>query len=875
MSREHRSETTDLSIVDPEQSPGDRNPFAVRYTDFSVWDEPNQLFQGDAEKEQLVRDSYKSFYELPTQITNAISVNGVILLGAQDTRADRFRRFLNEDLQCDVKEVIETSREERVVLRFANVAQSAAFMRFVEGKIGSGDRENCSFRSDPKETEDNLDRWKKVYVKEKGMTETLLLVFVGVRFNVACVEGRKTSYVVTEIVFQCGNRVQSHKLDPVSNDVVVPGKEKAKDKSKSMAYLSNFLKELNMKLMSSGYNGCLFFFAAPAAARAFIKWAEALQMLPELCKYVSHIGFNKKTNESRKFIKDFPNENSVVETSIVLGTRMLDMFMKVIAKNFKSRVLSSCLSTSGIEKKFAEVWGSGGKVAFVDLRFIAGPSADGDPVLIQIGLSIHNDHADHDQLFCCFPTETTKSPADFDGDFAETLSSLTPGQATFSPSEADMLGEFISHLADAHTTVVLCTASDYFGLSLLVGKVYRHGLESAFLDVVTGHFDLATAASEAFLEAELSGETRCGIASPASVWETVFPETENPWAGEPRSSPPAHISARNLGKLVRATVPDLTAFTRRRARAMDELKLGGGDAAVELRIALSARTIQPRSNIQLTVPLRRRQEKAVEPGQCVVFPPRRRKGQVSLTDFKICESTDSKSKDSKKAISYLATNCTEEILKLRDNELLGVVRAKPGSGCVAPHNLYRKTLEPETIYDVNLAVETLPVAFDSRFTLFCEGAESENQKTLKKNTKLGEDEYQYLFLALRVEKGVEGIDQICLVDANNGRTVFDYDKRRESAVRLRNTETSKQRAAAASAAVAKSRLKLRLAFDSVVDQGLPKVIICHNLPEVLPVLRKARLNLDNVAGFSSLQWCLPLKAIKVQFIWCSCTCAYM
>ena len=135
---------------------------------------------------------------------------------------------------------------------------------------------------------------------------------------------------------------------------------------------------------------------------------------------------------------------------------------------------------------------------------------------------------------------------------------------------------------------------------------------------------------------------------------------------------------------------------------------------------------------------------------------------------------------------------------------------------------------------------------------------------MKKNTKLGEDEYQYLFLALRVEKGVEGIDQICLVDANNGRTVFDYDKRRESAVRLRNTETSKQRAAAASAAVAKSRLKLRLAFDSVVDQGLPKVIICHNLPEVLPVLRKARLNLDNVAGFSSLQWCLPLKAIKVK-----------
>ena len=89
MSREHRSETTDLSIVDPEQTPGDRNPFAVRYADFSVWDEPNQLFQGDAEKEQLVRDSYKSFYELPTQITNAIAVNGVVLLGAPEHRADR------------------------------------------------------------------------------------------------------------------------------------------------------------------------------------------------------------------------------------------------------------------------------------------------------------------------------------------------------------------------------------------------------------------------------------------------------------------------------------------------------------------------------------------------------------------------------------------------------------------------------------------------------------------------------------------------------------------------------------------------------------------------------------------------------------------
>ena len=58
MSREHRSETTDLSIVDPEQSPGDRNPFAVRYADFSLRGEPcgNQQSKDDVEREQLVRD---------------------------------------------------------------------------------------------------------------------------------------------------------------------------------------------------------------------------------------------------------------------------------------------------------------------------------------------------------------------------------------------------------------------------------------------------------------------------------------------------------------------------------------------------------------------------------------------------------------------------------------------------------------------------------------------------------------------------------------------------------------------------------------------------------------------------------------------------
>ena len=48
-----------------------------------------------------------------------------------------------------------------IVLRFADVLHSAAFMKFVEGKLASeGDKENCSFRADPKATEeDDLDRY--------------------------------------------------------------------------------------------------------------------------------------------------------------------------------------------------------------------------------------------------------------------------------------------------------------------------------------------------------------------------------------------------------------------------------------------------------------------------------------------------------------------------------------------------------------------------------------------------------------------------------------------------------------------------------------------------------------------------------------------
>lgn len=517
-------------------------------------------------------------------------------------------------------------------------------------------------------------RWKKVYVKDKtgrGGSScergTLLLVFVGVRYHLASLDGRRASYVVTEIVFQCGNDVESHKLDPTtSQNIVTPGKVRARDNSKSMAYLANFLRDLSMKLLSSGFNGCLFMFATSSAARAFIKWAEALQMMPELCKYVSYIGWTvRKTSENRKFLRDFPDENSVVETSVVLGTRMLDMFKMIAAKQFFKKVLGSCLSTTptGIEKPFSEVWGNVGKVAFVDLRFVAGPSG-GDPIIIQIGLSIQNGHVDHDQLFCCLPTETTSNPAGC----AQTL---TSGQAAFAPSEADLLGEFIRSLAASHTSVVLCTISDYFALSLLVSKVFRHGLESAFLDVVVGHFDLvaAAASSEDFSPAELGRATRCGIANPVSVWEAVFPETESPW-GNPQSSPAAHVSARDLGKMVKATVPNLTAFARRRARAMDELRLGEGDAAVELKVKLAAREIQPRQMIQLVVLLKPEQESAVQVRQCVVFAPQGRKGQLALTDFKVCEGNG---KD-RKAISFLATNITDDTITLAEDELLGYVR---------------------------------------------------------------------------------------------------------------------------------------------------------------------------------------------------------
>ena len=162
--------------------------------------------------------------------------------------------------------------------------------------------------------------------------------------------------------------------------------------------------------------------------------------------------------------------------------------------------------------------------------------------------------------------------------------------------------------------------------------------------------------------------------------------------------------------------------------------------------------------------------------------------------------------------------------------------------CVAPNNLYRDILEPEKIYDVSVAMETLPLPFSSKFTLFCEGAESEHQRTMKKNNNMAEGEYEYLFLAVRVEVGSQGsVDQMCLMDANTGKTkIFEYDLRKSSRSLLCDN------------------------FDAVVGLGSPKVIICHNLPEVLPVLRKARLSFDNVAGFASLQWCLPLEDIKVE-----------
>ena len=75
------------------------------------------------------------------------------------------RQLLNEELECDVKEVITVSDDEGsgIVLRFADVVHCAAFMKFVEGKLGSEDKNNCSFRADPKATEeDNLDRYNTI-----------------------------------------------------------------------------------------------------------------------------------------------------------------------------------------------------------------------------------------------------------------------------------------------------------------------------------------------------------------------------------------------------------------------------------------------------------------------------------------------------------------------------------------------------------------------------------------------------------------------------------------------------------------------------------------------------------------------------------------
>ena len=160
VAREPRSETIDLSIVDHKATFGDRDPWAVRWADFSVCDKScvNQQCKDDVEKEQLVRDSYKHFFELRTPITNAIAVTDVKL---PSDRADRLRQLLNEELECDVKEVLAGRDEDGggIVLRFADVPHSAAFMKCVEGKLASEGKENCSFRADPKVTEeDDLDR---------------------------------------------------------------------------------------------------------------------------------------------------------------------------------------------------------------------------------------------------------------------------------------------------------------------------------------------------------------------------------------------------------------------------------------------------------------------------------------------------------------------------------------------------------------------------------------------------------------------------------------------------------------------------------------------------------------------------------------------
>ena len=61
-------------------------------------------------------------------------------------------------------------------------------------------------------------------------------------------------------------------------------------------------------------------------------------------------------------------------------------------------------------------------------------------------------------------------------------------------------------------------------------------------------------------------------------------------------------------------------------------------------------------------------------------------------------------------------------------------------------------------------MKSLPLPFSPRFTLFCEGAESEHQRTMKKNNNLAEGDYLYLFLAVRVEVGAP-----CGSFSNNGQ----------------------------------------------------------------------------------------------------------
>lgn len=51
-------------------------------------------------------------------------------------------------------------------------------------------------------------------------------------------------------------------------------------------------------------------------------------------------------------------------------------------------------------------------------------------------------------------------------------------------------------------------------------------------------------------------------------------------------------------------------------------------------------------------------------------------------------------------------------------------------------------------------------------------------------------------------------------------------------------------------------------FDSVVSSGVRKILVCHNLPDVIAAAKEARIDFSNVAGFVDLQWCLPYAQIK-------------